>query len=73
MKVSDLIELLQEMDPDATVRFTYNYGDHGRTMVAPEVESVEMGVVAPNAYVDDYAMIDDLDDNDNAEQAVILS
>ena len=69
MKVSDLIELLQEMDPDATVRFAYNYGDRSRTMVTPEVESVEMGFVAPNAYVNDYAVADD---NDDAELAVIL-
>ena len=73
MQVKDLIEILQEMDPEATVRFSYNYGDRGRTMVAPEVESVEEGRVAPNAYVDDYAMVDEFDENEAAEVAVILS
>ena len=50
MKVSELIELLQYQDKDAEVHFSYNYGDHWRTQVAPEVSSVEPGFVVHSEY-----------------------
>jgi hypothetical protein len=50
MKVSELIELLQMEDQDADVHFSYNYGDHWRTQVAPTVDSVEEGVVKYSSY-----------------------
>ena len=50
MKVQDLIELLQAENPEAEVHFSYNYGDHWRTQVAPKVESVEVGYVTYSEY-----------------------
>jgi len=40
MKVSELIELLSDMDQDANVHFCYDYNDYWRTTVAPEVGQV---------------------------------
>jgi hypothetical protein len=50
MNVRDLIECLEGMDPEAEVHFSYNYGDHWRTQVAPTVDSVEMGLVQYSDY-----------------------
>ena len=50
MKVSELIEQLQDMNPDAEVHFAYNYNDHWRTHVAPTVDSVEEGIVKYSDY-----------------------
>ena len=50
MQVSELIEVLQSMPQDAEVHFSYNYGDHWRTQVAPEVSSVEPGFVVNSDY-----------------------
>jgi hypothetical protein len=50
MLVADLIEELKNMPQDAEVHFQYNYGDHWRTHVAPEVRSVEMGLVKYSDY-----------------------
>jgi hypothetical protein len=50
MKVKDLIEQLGYMNPEAEVHFEYNYGDHWRTQVAPQVSSVEMGMVKYSEY-----------------------
>ncbi len=50
MKVSDLIEALQGMDPNLEVHFQYNYGDHWRTQVAPEVGFVDRGIVKYSDY-----------------------
>jgi hypothetical protein len=50
MKVAELIELLQMENPDAEVHFSYNYGDHWRTQVAPTVDSVEQGTVKYSDY-----------------------
>ena len=61
MKVAQLIEQLQSMNPDAEVHFTYNYGDHWRTQVTPTVDTVEEGVVEYSSYHSMDKMIDDED------------
>ena len=50
MKVSELIELLQDFDGDAEVLFSYNYGDYWRTTVAAPVSSVGDGKVTHSEY-----------------------
>jgi hypothetical protein len=50
MKVLDLIEALMSCDKDAEVHFAYNYGDHGRTTVAPEVRCVDEAYVKYSEY-----------------------
>lgn len=50
LTVAELIEELKYMPQDAEVHFSYNYGDHWRTQVAPGVDTVEMGFVEYSAY-----------------------
>ncbi len=51
MTVKDLINHLRNnFEMHERVHFQYNYGDHGRTQVCPEVESVEMGRVEYSEY-----------------------
>ena len=50
MKVSELIEQLGYMDPEAEVHFAYNYGDHWRTEVAPKIDRVDEGAVVYSDY-----------------------
>ena len=50
MKVSQLIEQLGYMDRDAEVHYSYCYGDHWHTEVAPRVDSIEQGVVEYSEY-----------------------
>lgn len=79
MKVAELIELLQMENPDAEVHFSYNYGDHWRTQVAPEVDTVETGFVKFSDYhrmpkvveYDDYETDDE--DEKQGTEVVILS
>ena len=61
MKVKDLIEQLQSMDQNAQVHFTYCYGDHWRTQVAPTVDLVQEGVVEWSGYHSMDKMVDDDD------------
>jgi hypothetical protein len=65
MKVKDLIEQLGYMDQEADVHFSYNYGDHWRTQVAPTVDSVEEGLVKHSAY---HSMDKLMDENDMYEE-----
>jgi hypothetical protein len=70
MKVSELIELLQMENPDAEVHFSYNYGDHWRTQVAPTVDSVDVGYVTYSQYHSmDKVVEPDYDEEDEAEVA----
>ena len=65
MLVADLIEELKHMPQDAEVHFTYNYGDHWRTQVAPKASSVEMGFVKHSDYHRmDKVVEPDYDDED---------
>lgn len=50
LTVAELIEELKYMDQDAEVHFSYNYGDHWRTQVAPVVRSVSEGFVVDSDY-----------------------
>lgn len=61
MKVKDLIEQLGYMDLEAEVHFSYNYGDHWRTTVAPTVDQVFEGVVERSDYHRMDKLVDDED------------
>jgi len=49
------------MDPNAVVHYSYNYGDHWRTEVAPSVSQVSEGVVEFSDYHRMDKMVDDED------------
>lgn len=75
MRVSELIELLQDQDPDLEVHFSYNYGDHWRTQVAPTVDSVEVAGVIYSEYHQMPRLIDadeDEDEDEDVKRAVVL-
>ena len=61
MKVADLIAELENMDQEAEVHFSYNYGDHWRTQVAPSVDRVDMTVVEYSDYHRMDKLVDDED------------
>lgn len=62
MKVAELIEMLQSENPDAEVHFSYNYGDHWRTQVAPTVDRVNEQVVTHSAYHSMDKVVEDEED-----------
>ena len=66
MKVADLIARLNDMDQEAEVHFSYNYGDHWRTQVAPTVDRVDMTVVEYSNYHSMDKLVDDEDCYDEA-------
>jgi hypothetical protein len=61
MTVQELMEQLGCMDPNAVVHYSYNYGDHWRTEVAPRVSQVSEGVVEFSEYHRMDKMVDDED------------
>jgi len=73
MKVQELIEQLQSMNPEAEVHFSYCYGDHWRTQVAPSVDQVFEGVVKRSAYHGmDRLMDEDEGDFEGTRRVVII-
>ena len=69
MQVKELIELLKYYDQDAEVHFSYNYGDHWRTQVAPKVRDVTEEAVTYSTYhsMDKLARDEDAYDDDTGE------
>jgi hypothetical protein len=61
MQVYQLIEQLEFLDPNAEVHFSYGYGDHWRTEVAPAVTNIREGVVKYSEYHRMDKMVDDED------------
>jgi hypothetical protein len=61
MNVKELIEQLQDMNPEAEVHFAYNYGDHWRTEVAPKVDRVHQGIVEYSDYHQMDKLVEDED------------
>jgi hypothetical protein len=63
MQVKDLIECLEDMDPEAEVHFAYNWGDYWRTEVAPKVVRVGTGAVVFSDYHRMHKMVEMDDEN----------
>ncbi len=74
MKVSELIKMLQSQNQDAEVHFTYNYGDHWRTRVAPTVDRVSVGFVEYSDYhnMDKIVYEEDFEDDVELREVVVL-
>lgn len=71
MKVAELIEELKQMDQDAEVHFSYNYGDHWRTQVAPTVDRVDVGAVKYSDYHRMHKVVEyDAEDDDTDYESV---
>ena len=71
MLVRDLIELLEGYDADMEVHFSYNYGDHWRTQVAPTVDSVMTGRVVHSAYHSMDKVVDEEDFDEETGEPVV--
>lgn len=71
MQVRDLIEQLQQMNPNATVHFAYNYGDHWNTEVAPEVNEVDECYVSDSDYHGMPKVVEE-GEEDNSELVVVI-
>jgi len=67
MNVKELIEQLQDMNPEAEVHFAYGYGDHWRTTVAPAASRVFQGQVQYSEYHRMDKMVEDEDDDSYEE------
>ena len=78
MQVFQRIEQLMDLDPNAEVHFSYCYGDHWRTEVAPTVDSVSEGLVKYSDYhsmdklMDEDEMIEDEGDFEGTRRVVVL-
>ena len=78
MQVFQLIEQLMDMDPNAEVHFSYNYGDHWRTKVTPAASEVFEGVVKYSEYhrvdklLDENDMYEDEGDFEGTRRVVVL-
>ena len=78
MQVYQLIEQLMDLDPNAEVHFSYNYGDHWRTEVAPKVDSVLEGMVKYSEYhcmdrlLDEDEMYEEEGDFEGTRRVVVL-
>ena len=78
MQVKDLIDQLQNMNPEAEVHFSYNSGDHWRTKVAPKVNFIEEGIIKYSDYhrtdklMDENDMYEDEGDYDGTRRVVVI-
>ena len=78
MLVKDLIEQLMCLDSTAEVHFSYNYGDHWQTQVAPTVNRVNLALIKYSEYhrmdklMDEDEMYEDEGDYEGSRRVVVL-
>lgn len=81
MTVQELINQLQQFDPNMEVKFSYNYGDYWRTQVADDISAISSNQVKYSSYHKTDKVIerdyeeedDDLEYPDDVKTVVILS
>lgn len=69
MKVSTLIDVLQGMNPNDEVHFSYNARDYWNTQVAPKVDTVYQS----NVRYDAYHGMDKIQDDDQEDDIILDS
>ena len=69
MKVSTLIDVLQGMNPNDEVHFSYNARDYWNTQVAPKVDTV----YESNVRYDAYHGMDKIQDDDQEDDIILDS
>ena len=77
MKVRELIERLQQENPDDEVHHSYSSGDYWGTVLSSEVDSVQVGQVRYSEYHRTYKVVEDdrydEEDTEDIKGVVILS
>jgi len=79
MKVSDLIDLLKDFDPNLEVHFAYPSNDFWHTELAPAVHSVGDGIVKHTDYyredklMDENEMNEDKGDYEGTRRVVVIA
>lgn len=72
MTVQELIDRLGQEDPEAEVRFGYDYGDHRSTLVAAEVRALCEAEVRHSPYHGMDAVVDETRRQEGDPKRVVL-
>lgn len=72
LTVAELIEQLQEMNPESPVYFTYNYGDYWRTKVAGSIKRVTEDKIEYSSYHSMMKVCKEIDDEDENQIDVVI-
>ena len=72
MKVSELIERLENLDPEMEVMFEHPSHDHWRTVLASEVSQVSENMVKYAEYHRQYVLADDYDEDEPRIKVVLI-
>lgn len=75
MRVKELMEELENFDPESEVVFSYNYGDYWNTAVAAPAEYIDEGTVTYSEYHRQDKVVemnDDETDSDGRVRNVVI-
>jgi len=76
MRVKDLMQELENFDPESEVVFSYCYGDYWSTVVAAPVDNIEQGFVTYSAYHQQDKIVemddDEMDSDDERVRQVVV-
>jgi len=73
MTIKELIEELENFEPDMEVKFGYDYGDHWHSQVCKKISDVDVRSVEYSEYhrMDKIVDKDDDDDDENKNGGTI--
>lgn len=73
MTVAELIEELQEFDPEMPVHFAYPSGDYWKTTLTKPVSVVEIGTVEWSDYHRENRLIEDGEEELGENSVIVIS
>lgn len=72
MKVSELIERLENLDPEMEVMFEHPSHDHWRTVLASDILRVEENTVRYAEYHRQHVLAEGRDDDEPCKEVVLI-
>jgi len=72
MTVKELIETLQDFDPQMEVEFAYDYGDYWRTEVTKHITEVEEEAITYSDFHRMNKVVDNNKDDDVIDEKMVV-
>jgi len=72
MTVKELMNTLEDFDPNMEVKFAYNFGDYWGTEVASKIDYVDEGQVRHSDYHRMDKVVDDENDEEYYTKTVVI-
>lgn len=73
MTAQELIEILQDLDPETEIYVQHTAGDYWKTQLASEVENGDFGHINHSSYHNQNKVVEEGEEEDDTKEVFLLS